>query len=70
MANISIFFLFVSVIKIFDPILTEAKVLMILMDDEPVFSFKSKQTHPRFGQFFLQLISWLLICFIYVFLLF
>ncbi|KAF8412909.1 hypothetical protein HHK36_000881 [Tetracentron sinense] len=47
MAPISIFFLLISFIKIWDSLLVEAKVFMVLMEDEPVISYKSKQAHPR-----------------------
>ncbi|XP_011047561.1 PREDICTED: subtilisin-like protease [Populus euphratica] len=39
--------LFISFVIIVDPLIAEAKVLIVLMDDEPVFSSKSKEAHSR-----------------------
>ncbi|XP_002524360.2 subtilisin-like protease SBT2.6 [Ricinus communis] len=47
MASTITFAFFIFVVKFFELLQIEAKVFMILMDEEPVFAFKSKYTNPR-----------------------
>ncbi|KAG5228794.1 subtilisin protease [Salix suchowensis] len=49
--------LFISFVMIVDPLIAEAKVLIILMDEEPVFSFKSNQARSRKSNSTLQWIE-------------
>lgn len=53
MASTFTLVLFTFIITLLDPLPVEAKVFMILMDDEPVLSFQSKQTKARFHFYFL-----------------
>ncbi|KAK9274940.1 hypothetical protein L1049_022196 [Liquidambar formosana] len=45
-STISIFILLIAFIRIWDPLFIEAKVFMVLMEEDPVVSYKGKQAHP------------------------
>jgi len=67
MSSIFSSILFISFVIIVDPLRAEAKVLIVLMDDEPVFSFKSKQAHSRCRPFlYIYIYKHILLCLFFV----